>query len=420
MRASLTLESKNNFKSKFSFVKNKEELLSLLNEVAELLFGEVKGTKFELKHLTFYANPDLSSNRFKPFNIKKRSGKLRTIHAPASGLKVILKCLAFLFEANYTASKSVTGFVSGKSIVDNAKQHVYRQFVYNIDLKDFFYSFDRNSVKMGIWRHFFYMEKEYEKIAFFLSALCTHPLEIDSEIRIVLPQGAPTSPILTNILCVNLDRRLAGLAKRFRVRYTRYADDITFSSDKNIFNTAEFQKELKRIISDQNLMINPDKTRLQKRGFRQEVTGIIVNRKLNVHHKFIKQIRMWLYYMETYGVAKAEIHFRNDYVKYKGHIKRVENPMFSVISGKLLYLKMVKGEEDTTYQKLKSRFDKFSTKYISIDELFGVIKDENITASVTNASYNIDTLLNIWEDKGIDEAIKVYVQNKNAKVEDKA
>src|SRR5690606_27764009 len=123
----------------------------------------------------------------------------------------------------------------------------------------------------------------------------------NGEIKTVLPQGSPTSPILTNMLCRKLDRRLTGLAKRYNLTYTRYADDITFSSSHNIYNDEVFDKELKRIIEeDQNLVINPKKTRLQKAGYRQEATGLIVNDKVNVRKRYVKQIRMWLYYWEKY------------------------------------------------------------------------------------------------------------------------
>jgi RNA-directed DNA polymerase len=102
-------------------------------------------------------------------------------------------------------------------------------------------------------------------LAFLLASLCTHPFEIDGEVKTVLPQGSPTSPTITNILCKKLDRRLNGLANRFGATYTRYADDITFSSPHNIYNDEAFNKELKRIIEeDQKLVINPKENTLTK------------------------------------------------------------------------------------------------------------------------------------------------------------
>ena len=152
---------------------------------------------------------------------------------------------------------------------------------------------------MGFMYEPFNLNGKKEPLAFLLASLCTHPFEIDGEVKTVLPQGSPTSPTLTNILCRKLDRRLTGLAYRFGATYTRYADDITFSSPHNIYTDEAFNKELKRIIEeDQKLVINPKKTRLQKAGYRQEATGLIVNEKVNVRRRYVKQIRMWLYYWE--------------------------------------------------------------------------------------------------------------------------
>lgn len=389
MRTQLTVEQKEVIKDQTALLQSKSDFVALLNDVAVMIYGDDGKKAFHLKHLTYYANPRISSKRYATFEIKKKSDKTRVIHSPSSGLKSILKCFSYILESVYEPHPAAMGFVPGRSVVNNAQKHLNMQHVYNIDLQDFFHTFDRNRVKMGIWRDLFKMDKEKEELAFLLAALCTHPIEINGEKKIVLPQGSPVSPILTNLLCVSLDRRLQGLAKRYRIRYSRYADDITFSSNRNIFVEPEFQQELHRIIEeDQKLHINPDKTRLQKRGYRQEVTGVIVNEKPNVHRKYVKQVRMWIYYMEKYGLEKAEQLFRADYIRDKGHVKNLSNPMFSVLMGKLQYLKMVKGGTDNTYLRLKDRFD-------------NVIGHEN----------GIVALLDVWENEGIDEAIKKFESN---------
>lgn len=176
--------------------------------------------------------------------------------------------------------------------------------------------------------------------------------------RRVLPQGAPTSPVLSNIVCQRLDFLLTGVAKRFGLRYTRYADDITFSSMHNVYQPeSEFLKELHRIIAEQNFHIKESKTRLQKDGYRKEVTGLLVNEKANVQQRYIKQLRMWLYYWERYGYERASGFFLQQYIADKGHVKNGKPDMVNVISGKLDYLKMVKGADNALYLKLKSRFD---------------------------------------------------------------
>ena len=180
----------------------------------------------------------------------------------------------------------------------------------------------------------------------------------DGNARYILPQGAPTSPILTNMVCDKLDRRLAGLAKRFGLHYSRYADDITFSSMHNVYQKdGEFRMELKRIIESQGFTINTEKTRLQKIGSRQEVTGIIVSNKLNVTQKYVRDIRNLLYIWDRYGFGTAYNKFFYKYKEDKGHVKKGNPDLVNVIDGKLNYLKMVKGEDDTTFLRLKHKFD---------------------------------------------------------------
>ena len=190
-----------------------------------------------------------------------------------------------------------------------------------------------------------------------------------------------------------MDRRWNGLAKKYGAYYSRYADDITFSSHRNIFEMDDFQKELKRIIEeDQTLTINSKKTRLQKTGFRKEVTGLTVNEKVNVQKRYVKQIRMWIYYWEKYGYLRAQQLFSEDYKEDKGHIAKGHPNLVNVLSGKLDFLRMVKGEGDSTYQKLIQRF---------------------IALSSNQNKYH--KTIEIWEKAGIEKAMMFYYDTyKNA------
>jgi hypothetical protein len=247
----------------------------------------------------------------------------------------------------------------------------------------------------------FNFKGEKEPIAYLIANLVCHPIEVERQdkdgnwiktVKPVLPQGAPTSPTITNIIAQRLDRRLTGLAKRFKVTYSRYADDITFSSNKNVFfKNSDFNKELERIISVENFTINQKKVRSQKDVFRQEVTGLIVNEKVNVRRRYIKQIRMWLYLWEKYGYVIAQEKFVKDYKLDKGHIKRGTPNLINVLDGKLEYLKMVKGINSGTYNKLKSRFDK-----------------------LTDCQNPLNQVLEIWEKESIDEAMKIFYSNHNS------
>ena len=380
----------NQIRKQFAELQSKKDLVKLLSDAKNMLYGE-DCKPVQLKSLTYYTNPTLCKRRYQTFTVKKKSGADRTIHAPVKGLKSILRSLNFILQCIYEPHEAATGFVLEKSIVDNAKNHVGHHYVLNMDLKDFFHTFDRNRVKMGFMYEPFNLNGDKEPLAFLLASLCTHPFEIDGEVKTVLPQGSPTSPTLTNILCKKLDRRLTGLANRFGATYTRYADDITFSSPHNIYTGESFNQELKRIIEeDQKLVVNPKKTRLQKAGYRQEVTGLIVNDKVNVSRRYVKQIRMWLYYWEKYGYEKAEQIFRRDYIADKGHVKDMNAHLVNVLDGKLEFLKTVKGTQNSTYLGLKGRFDKL--------------------AGITDP---INDVLDAWEEDGINKAMNDYYKNKS-------
>ena len=435
----------------FEKMQSKEDLLHVLNEAKPLVYGE-KAVPFELKQLTWYANPKLGSKRYSEFKIKKKSGAERSIHAPVNGLRSLQKTLSFVLQCVYEPHNAAMGFVRDRSIVDNAKLHVGSKYVYNIDLKDFFPSVDQARVWKCLQLKPFnlnrassvepqYMKledfkKEYLKtdehipllkgkgrmfantpygtlyvaenfdedkekyillggsslktkagkslegtlwlvnkipttsrldIANIIASLCCTEMEVERKNdrgewvkvkRNVLPQGAPTSPVLTNIVCQKLDFLLTAVAKRFGLKYSRYADDITFSSMQNVYQPeSDFLKELHRIIAEQNFHIKESKTRLQKDGYRKEVTGLLVNEKANVQQRYIKQLRMWLYYWERYGYERASGFFLQQYITDKGHVKNGKPEMANVISGKLDYLKMVKGAEAELYQKLNIRFE---------------------------------------------------------------
>lgn len=379
-------------KKQFAELKTKEDLIKLLSDAKNMLYGE-ECKPVQLKSLTYYANPKLCKKRYQTFAIKKKSGEYRIIHAPVKGLKSILRSLNFVLQYVYEPHEAASGFVLERSIVDNAKKHVGHRYVLNMDLKDFFHSFDRNRVKMGFMFEPFNLNGDKEPLAFLLASLCTHPFEIDGEVKAVLPQGSPTSPTITNILCKKLDRRLTGLANRFGATYSRYADDITFSSPHNIYTDEAFNTELRRIIEeDQKLRINPKKTRLQKAGYRQEATGLIVNDKVNVRRRYVKQIRMWLYYWEKYGYEKAEQIFKRDYIADKGHAKNMNAQLVNVLDGKLEFLKMVKGAEDGTYKRLKMKFN----------ELTGMKRETD------KGKMDLESVVNTILNEGLSEGINLY------------
>ena len=342
------------------------DLLNLLNSIhraeTHIPKGEDKSYPFTIEHLLYYCNPNHISNRYRKFKIKKKSGGFRQITAPRNqSFKMLLQAVNELFKALYTPSQHAMGFAEHRSVATNAAIHKGQIYVFNIDLKDFFPSIDQARV----WKRLQLAPFNFPvTIASTLAGLCamreSHKDENGKKrYRYVLPQGAPTSPIITNMICDTLDRRLAGLAKRFGLRYSRYADDITFSSMHHVYaQDGAFRKELYRIIQQQGFTVNDSKTRLQKRGSRQEVTGIIVSNKINVTKEYVREIRSLLYIWEKYGYSVAVSKFLPRYKAEKGHVKKGNSELRNVLDGKLMYLKMVKGEEDSVFQRLYYKFQK--------------------------------------------------------------
>ncbi len=354
-----------------SQMETKKDLLNLLNlikkaEIEEMGFDSTMYHPFTEKQLNFYCNPNHTVHRYRQFKIKKKSGGLRQITAPKTrSFMMMLSAVNILLRSLYTPSEYAMGFADGRSVVTNASVHVGMNYIFNIDLKDFFPSIQQARV----WGRLQVPPFKFSPtIANLLAGLCCmkwvrEDAEGNKTDVYVLPQGAPTSPIITNMICDKLDFYLSRLAKRFNMNYTRYADDITFSSMHYVYRKdGKFMLELERIIKEQGFKINETKTRLQKRGSRQEVTGIIVSDKLNVTQKYVRDIRNILYIWDRYEYTVAYNKFFPKYKEEKGHIKKGNPDLINVIDGKLMYLKMVKGVDDPIYIRLYAKFQKLANK----------------------------------------------------------
>lgn len=340
-------------KNRFELVKTIDDLAELLNDIKKSEFGTIQ-YKITGSQLKFFSNDKIAPKRYRTFHIRKKSGGLREIKAPCYQLNIILRMLNLALSSIFEPDNAAMGFAPGRSVVTNAQTHIGHNYVFNIDLKDFFPSIPQARVWKRIQLKPFNFSKD---VADVLAGLCC--ASIDDGKKNVLPQGAPTSPLLTNAICCNLDRKMKGVAKRFGLHYSRYADDMTFSSMHNVYQEgSEFRKEIIKIISEQGFTLNDKKTRLLKNGCRQEVTGLTVNAIANVSRKYIKELRWILRAWEKYGYDRAYALFYPKYKTEKGYIKKGEPVMENVVGGKLDYLRMVKGSSNETYKKLKSRFDK--------------------------------------------------------------
>lgn len=378
-------------RSSWPKMESKKDLVDILNLALVALVGK-NAKRFTIRTINHYAYSSHNKHRYITFKVpKKMKGEFRTIDAPCGGLKMIQRALNLVFQTVYTPHSAAMGFVKDRSVVTNARVHLCQNYVYNIDLKDFFPSITSGRLFARLQVKPFGLSKE---VASLITDICCYK---NAEKKNVLPQGAPTSPTITNFICESLDRKLTRLAKAYGMNYTRYADDITFSSMTNLFSEDEkFCKSLRHIIEEEeHFEINPEKTRLCHRGMRQEVTGLTVNERINTSRVYVKQIRMLLHIWEVKGISAAQKVFEEHYhprtTRTKESIPHVEN----VLAGKLLYLKMVKGEDDDTYKSLFDRLIKV------IGSNGGVVKGRKLDVSLNEVdsmaqdlNNTLDTIIN--------------------------
>jgi len=272
-------------------------------------------------------------NQYTQFKIPKKNGSERTINAPTGTLKsiqsalseLLLDCLDEITQNKFPESEIARekvkhskvlkvkcsssmikqptlshGFERKRSIITNAMMHLGKKHVFNIDLEDFFGSFN-----FGRVRGFFIKNKHFElepEIATVIAQIACHNNE--------LPQGSPCSPVITNLITHSLDIKLAALASKNSCTYTRYADDITFSTRKKEIPKFIAQQKGEQIVAGKKLRseiirsgfkINPSKTRNQYKDSRQDVTGLIVNKKPNTKKEYWRTVRAQCDYLFKYG-----------------------------------------------------------------------------------------------------------------------
>ncbi len=321
--------------------------LSTLGDVASLLDLDVE----ELRHYWYDGN---NPARYVDFEIKKKSGGTRVISAPFPPLKAALQYLYYILSHYYQPPESAHGFVKGRSIISNAKPHCNQKYVFNLDLQDFFPTIHLGRV-MGLLK-----AAPFDcapEIATILGNLCCHNNK--------LPQGSPTSPIISNMICRGMDSQLISLARRCNCNYTRYADDITFSSDHDIFPSTIARQEdgkwvvgsvVKEIITAKHrFVINEKKVRMQDWRQRQEVTGLVTNVFPNVRRSFVREVRAMLHAWEKYGLDSARQSYSKKTRRPHRHPARPAPDFRYVLLGKILFVYTVKGADNPVSIQLRNR-----------------------------------------------------------------
>jgi RNA-directed DNA polymerase len=224
---------------------------------------------------------------YRHFDVPKSSGGVRRIDEPLPSLKEIQRWVLREILEKIPPSRYAKAFLRGKSIKENARFHRGQEVVATIDVKDFFPSIGFPKV-YRICRQVGYTKP----VAIALANLCL--------LHGCLPQGAPTSPALSNLVCRELDARLAGFCLKRKIRFTRYADDLTMSGDFCAENAIRFSRQ---VLAQEGFILNEKKTRVLSRNQRQQVTGVVVNAKLQVPRRIRAKLRQHVYYITKYGLA---------------------------------------------------------------------------------------------------------------------
>ncbi len=289
-----------------------------------------------LRYLVYHRDVITFDNYYR-FDIPKKSGGTRHIAAPKTQLKAAQRQILEQILEKVDISDLSHGFVKSRSVLTSAKTHnTSPDLLINIDLENFFPTITFQRVR-GLYQSFGYSGY----IASLLAMLCTYcermPFEIKGKIKYIktsdriLPQGSPASPMITNIICRNLDKRINGLCKKLGITYTRYADDMSFSymGDTDNFAIGSFLNSVNKIIEAEGFHMKKEKTHILRKNNRQYITGIVINNEeIGVPKKWVK-------------ILKASIHNAQ---KLRDSGGSVSNKTIHEISGKIAWLKSVNAE----------------------------------------------------------------------------
>ena len=292
----------------------------------------------------------ISNPHYREFNMIKKSGGHRKISAPDYELKKLQRRINRKLTREYKASmpKGIHGFIptlpnsETLGIISNAKPHVGMKYVLNIDIKDFFHSISTIQIVDALMQKPFAYDAVSAEI---MALICCYKRK--------LPMGAPTSPTLSNIYCIEMDTELINYCNTQLIQYTRYADDLTFSSNEPDF--VDSISTLRKLIGKYGFEINEKKYRMQSHLGAQRVTGLKVNEVINVERTYIRNIRAVLFDVNRNGWEVAAL---NHFLKHPHHKSYCDfTSLFqSVIAGKIEHIGHVKGKQNPIYMKLNEKY----------------------------------------------------------------
>lgn len=295
-KSSNTKQRKEKLKNYALNLESKDLPILFDSKQIDLLFSNIQDNKKEYYH----------------YEVKKRNGEKRHIYQPSENLKAIQQWIVNNILIYCKISNNAHAFVKNKSIITNARQHLYKGnfWLLNMDVKNFFESIHKKSI-INVFKELGYNNEVSKK----LSEYCC--------INNKLVQGFCTSPILSNIIFKNIDEELLQLSKLEGLKYTRYADDISFSSTLiNNIDIKYLKKEITYILNKSNFQINEEKTHYYNETQIKKITGIIIkDGKLQAPSKIKRFLDKEIYYCEKYGVNSHLEHENKLYLaNYKGYL----------------------------------------------------------------------------------------------------
>lgn len=315
------------------------------NRLRKFKLPVIKSVNHLLKILELDSNDEkmffYSSNRkkylYREYTIRKRSGGNRIIEVPNDRIKTIQKAIYKVFLSNFKMSSSCIGYIKNKSIVNNAGPHLGSKTLLKFDIKDFFPSIKLPKV-ISQFRYFGYGKN----VSRYLSYLCVNK-------RFSLPQGAPTSPMLSNLVCIKMDKRIESYCDKCNLKYTRYADDITISSKEklSIMKCEKIKDIVYTILEDEGFTPNYKKYKRFINGQLLKVTGITVNDKLGPDKKIIRELDNAIRYISQYNL---ESHLNK--INYKSKIEYRHH-----LYGLAYYVKMIDEDKGKKYLNLLNKLN---------------------------------------------------------------
>ena len=238
---------------------------------------------------TLYAVSNNISKHYHKVKLPKKGGGYRNLSVPDDILKAIQRQISEVLLIHMPVSRYAKAYRFGSSTLRNAKHHVGKQVVLKLDILHFFDSIRYSTVKDKVFPEEIYAEP----LRILLTMLCYH--------KDALPQGAPSSPAITNIILYEFDELIGQWCRKRGIAYTRYCDDMTFSGD---FDSTEMIRFVRLELKKMGFLLNEQKTRIQRPGQQQTVTGIVVNEKLSIPADYRRKLRQELYYCRKFGIQE--------------------------------------------------------------------------------------------------------------------